>query len=263
MPWFACATRRPISCNTGGTLSPNRGLILHHAVGNGSLFAVFNNPARQASTHFWVAQSGAIEQYVDTGVVAWGNGNSQANAQYCSVETEGCGSPPHADPMSEAMVAALGRLYAEGARVHGWANALAGAVGQPGFGFHRMASATACPCDVRLNRRQEILNRAFGGAPAPAPPAPSPAPPAPSPGGAPPFPGRILRRGVKGADVAQYQARMIARGWGALVAAGGADGDFGPTTESVTRQFQAEKRLAVDGEVGPQTWAAAWTAPVT
>lgn len=259
MVWFACATRRPISCNTGGVLAPNRGLILHHAVGNGSLFAVFNNPARQASTHFWVGQSGAIEQYVDTGVVAWGNGNSQANAQYCSIETEGCGSPPHADAMSEAMVAALARIYAEGARVHGWANALAGAVGQPGFGFHRMASATACPCDVRLNRRQEILNRAFGGAgtPAPAPPAPAPTPP-PASGGAPPFPGRILRNGVSGADVRQWQQQMRNRGWTI-----GVDGAYGPESTRVCRAFQTEKRLSVDGEVGPQTWAASWTAPVT
>ena len=261
MPWFACATKKAISCNTGGVLSPNRGLILHHAVGNGSLYGVFNNPARKASTHFWVSQAGAIEQYVDTSVVAWANGNSQCNATYSSVETEGCVTAPNADPMSEAMVAALARLYAEGVQKHGWANALASAVGQPGFGFHRMAYATGCPCDVRLNRRQEILNRAFGGsaAPAPAPPAPAPAPP--SGGAAPPFPGRVLKVTspmMSGGDVRTWQQQMANRGWRL-----GVDGIYGNESKNICTSFQREKGLAVDGMVGPQTWAASWNAPVT
>lgn len=167
MPWFDCAVRRPISANTGGTLSPNLGLVLHHAVMNGSGWAFFNSPSAGVSAHFWVLQSGVIEQYVDTNVVSW-HGRS-LNSRYVGVETEGCTKAPHADAMSEAMVAALARIYAEGARRHGWPNALASADGQKGFGFHRMAVATACPCDVRLNRRQEILNRAFGGAPIPGP----------------------------------------------------------------------------------------------
>ena len=45
-----------------------------------------------------------------------------------------------------------------------------------------MAVATGCPCDVRLNRRRPILDRAFGAAPAPIPPTTPPAAP-PTPGG--------------------------------------------------------------------------------
>ena len=177
MPRFDCATWRPISANTSGRLSPNLGLILHHAVGNGSLFARFNNPASQVSAHFWVSQSGTIEQYADTDVISWHA--RDLNGSYCGVETEGCSTSPYADPMSDAMLAALGRIYAEGIRRHGWAPALCNAKGQPGFGYHRLPGSdngpggsfpTACPCDVRLDRRGDILAIATGSAaPAPAP----------------------------------------------------------------------------------------------
>jgi peptidoglycan hydrolase-like protein with peptidoglycan-binding domain len=33
------------------------------------------------------------------------------------------------------------------------------------------------------------------------------------------------------------------------------DGDFGPKTDTVVKQFQKDKQLTVDGRVGPKTWA--------
>lgn len=59
-------------------------------------------------------------------------------------------------------------------------------------------------------------------------------------------------------DLRRWQERMRGRGWDI-----GADGLYGPNTEEVCRKFQAEKRLTVDGLIGPNTWRAAWTAPVT
>jgi hypothetical protein len=59
-------------------------------------------------------------------------------------------------------------------------------------------------------------------------------------------------------DLRTWQSRMAARGWKI-----DADGLYGDQTASITRQFQAEKGLFVDGLIGPQTWAAAWTAPIT
>lgn len=55
-----------------------------------------------------------------------------------------------------------------------------------------------------------------------------------------------------------WQQRMRDRGWPITV-----DGRYGDNTKSVAKAFQAEKGLTVDGKIGPQTWAAAWTAPVT
>lgn len=77
----------------------------------------------------------------------------------------------------------------------------------------------------------------------------------------PPWPGRVLRLRqpqMQGADVRQWQDRMRARGWSLA-----ADGLYGPRSREVCLMFQREKHLGVDGEVGPITWAASWTAPVT
>jgi peptidoglycan hydrolase-like protein with peptidoglycan-binding domain len=59
-------------------------------------------------------------------------------------------------------------------------------------------------------------------------------------------------------DVQVWQAQMSGRGWTIDV-----DGEFGPQSENVCRQFQVDKGLSVDGLVGPQTWETTWSAPVT
>jgi len=180
MAWFKCATRRPISTNTGGPMSPtNLGLILHHAVANGSLYSFFNNPVNKVSAHFWVAKDGTIEQYVDTSIVAWHA--RDLNINYIGVETEGCVTAPNAEPLTESQQVSLATLYAEGMATHNWANQLCEAKGQRGFGYHRLPGSqngpggsfpTACPCDVRKDMRQSILNRIL--VPTPKPPTPTP-----------------------------------------------------------------------------------------
>src|SRR4051794_30278635 len=64
--------------------------------------------------------------------------------------------------------------------------------------------------------------------------------------------------GVDTTNVKTWQDKMRDRGWSLSV-----DGCFGPESETVCRQFQDEKGLTVDGDVGPKTWDATWTAPVT
>lgn len=83
----------------------------------------------------------------------------------------------------------------------------------------------------------------------------SPPPPAPGhehPTSGPPFPGRVLRRGVQGADVRTWQQKMKDRGWSRMAV----DGDYGPTSADLCTQFQREKGLEADGEVGNLTWTA-------
>ena len=63
---------------------------------------------------------------------------------------------------------------------------------------------------------------------------------------------------VTGDDARQWQQQMARPGWGL-----GVDGDYGPRSHDVCVQFQREKGLNPDGVVGPMTWDAAWTTPVT
>lgn len=90
-----------------------------------------------------------------------------------------------------------------------------------------------------------------------APPTPTP-PPAPQ---YPPWPGRVLTLAsplMLGVDVHTWQQRMRDRGWTISV-----DGIYGPESAKVCRGFQTDKRLVVDGQVGPVTWSLAWSSPVT
>jgi len=95
----------------------------------------------------------------------------------------------------------------------------------------------------------------FSGVPAPVAPKPAPTPTA-----GPPFPGRALSQPpvMTGGDVRKWQAQMAHRGWPITVT-----GRYDSASEAVCRKFQAEKGLHVDGVVGRNTWAAAWSAKVT
>lgn len=144
--------------------------------------------------------------------------------------------------------------------------------------------ATACPGDERC---EWVHAGANPGAPIVVPPEPPPdwQPALPAPGiDAPPFPlpdGSYFgpeggpNESVSGYhghsdDLATWQARMIERGWN--LGPTGADGTYGKPgdtepsrswTGRVAAGFQQDKGLAVDGLIGPDTWGAAWTAPIT
>lgn len=63
---------------------------------------------------------------------------------------------------------------------------------------------------------------------------------------------RILKRGMKGADVKTLQAALIAYGFSCGSA--GADGDFGSDTEAALKKFQTKYGLGADGIAGNRTW---------
>ena len=61
----------------------------------------------------------------------------------------------------------------------------------------------------------------------------------------------VLRAGSTGLPVCRLQSRMSAVGFDT----GGVDGRFSPKTEAAVKDLQQRSRLAVDGVVGPRTWA--------
>lgn len=60
--------------------------------------------------------------------------------------------------------------------------------------------------------------------------------------------------GDSGQRVVQVQCMLSKRGYS--IGSAGVDGEFGKDTESAVKQFQSAKGLEVDGQVGPNTWAA-------
>lgn len=145
-----------------------------------------------------------------------------------------------------AAKAAIRWLYDEGCRRSGrtlqrtWHGGLSG-------------NNTSCP-GADLRSWVQAGMPASGGGSTPTPPPTRPGTTAPA------WPGPILiQPPVRHTETCRrWQQRMRERGWRIDV-----DGWYGPASERVCRQFQSEKRLSVDGRVGPQTWAAAWTAPIT
>jgi len=65
---------------------------------------------------------------------------------------------------------------------------------------------------------------------------------------------QLTQSGDRGQRVVQVQCMLDKRGYG--VGGAGVDGQFGKDTASAVKAFQSDKGLEVDGQVGPNTWAA-------
>lgn len=242
----------PVPTCGPGSINPIA-VTLHHQVGNGDPASVYIS--RNVSAHFWIPKSGSPVQHVDTNVRAWHGGTDALNTNCIGVETEGCATSPYAEPLTSSQLDWFGALMDWANTTHHIPLVLSDTATTPGLNYHRCKGgyATSCPCDVRLNARSEILRRAGAGTITP-PPSPTP----PKPSTHPPYPGTLLINYTSGHGTRTWQQQMAHRGWTITV-----DDMYGDQSEHVCRQFQSEKHLSVDGIVGPDTWNAAWTAPIT
>lgn len=159
------------------------------------------------------------------------NGSSEANRTHIAF----CYLGGPGNPLTDAAKRAIDTFQAEAK------NRGVGQDHQPHSNFR----ATQCPGDE--------IRAYIGGAKTGTAQVPSPSPSVTVPA----FPG-ISKRGSKGKKIVTMQQRLKDRGWAITV-----DGIFGPKTETIVRAFQKEKGLAVDGIVGPITWNALWTKPIT
>ncbi|MFJ6785551.1 N-acetylmuramoyl-L-alanine amidase [Streptomyces yangpuensis] len=160
-PWMPEAILRPLSVNfTPGGLREVRGLVLHVQEGENSLHDRFSDPAVKSSAHFWVSQSGEIEQYVSARDRAWAQGTG--NPSWLSVETSGFASRP----LTAQQVDSVARIYAWGMAQHGWPLAPAPTPLGRGLGIHSMGGRAwgghACPGPLRSAQTGEILTAARG-----------------------------------------------------------------------------------------------------
>lgn len=78
--------------NHGGYRTETFGLVHHCQVGDGSLYAEFNNPASEASAHGWIPKEGVPAQYLDLDLICWAQ--KTGNQTYLAVELEGLVGEP-------------------------------------------------------------------------------------------------------------------------------------------------------------------------
>jgi hypothetical protein len=248
----------------GGTLTASRGLVLHVTAGNGNPGNWWRSPANKslASAHFCVMKDGTLIQYVGCDKIAWAE--VSGNGQWHSCETEGFPT----EPLTDAQVHTLGRLYAWGHATFGWPLQSTDSVSGTGFGWHGMGGAswgghTGCPGELRKAQRAQILALAAGNPSAATPASPSPAtiPVAPPvTGGWESLP--TLSYGMRGnAAVASLQRFLNRYDWRPALAILPVTGNFLDMTASVLHQ--AGKQMGVAGDtdgrnVGPHFKAALW-----
>ena len=242
-------------------------IVLHSSEGAQSytsLGSFFANPSSQVSSHVGIDDTPAtVGEYVSRGQKAW----TAANANPVAIQAELC-TPSGASASwtidtwhaHQTMLDTTAAWVAEEAAYFGIPivalTASQAQGGAAGVCQHRdLGSWGGNHSDLGAGFPMAEIIAAASGAPAPAP---GPTPPPSSGGAAPPWPGVYLEDYTEDPSVTTWQAQMAARGWSIDV-----DGCYGPASSEVCWQFQAEKGLGVDGIVGPQTWAASWTAPVT
>jgi N-acetylmuramoyl-L-alanine amidase len=249
------ATWRPVVNTSGTMVEPTRGLIPHVQQGNGSLFAMFNNPSTEVSSHLWLSKGGAWEQYVDFDDKAWAE--AAGNPYWLSVECEGFDTEDY----TSAQIQQLAQFYAWGMTQYGWKAEVTDSTDGYGIGTHRMGGAGwgghSCPGDIRANRRGDILSAALtlSGA----------TPPAPNPSSAQLRYANMptLRTGSKGSAVVTLQNSLNII-FGHEATSGDPnklvpDGSFGPATQARVGSLQRLNSpyygpITVDGVVGPASW---------
>lgn len=131
-------------------------IIVHSAAGRGSLHGWWLNPlSKGLECHFWVSDTGRVEQYMDTTVRADANG--EANSFAISIETES--TREATERWTPAAAAAITKLIAWLCREHVIPAEIMAHKTAPGLGWHVMfgapgpwtkARGKTCPGPARI-----------------------------------------------------------------------------------------------------------------
>jgi hypothetical protein len=237
-----------------------------------SLGAWFQNPANQVSSHVGIDDTpNTIATYVQRGNKAW----TAANANPYAVQAELC-TPSgasagwttadwnrHPNMLDNAAAWIAEEAAAFGIPIVALSPGAAQGSGRGVCQHVDLGGWGGGHTDAGQFPLDDVLAIAKGTSP-PKPPASGKAPVFPYPGSdylGQPSPDPHCHSGYYGGvdtiNVDTWQTQMRNRRWVL-----DADGMYGPESERVCRQFQANKGLSVDGLVGPNTWAATWNMPV-
>lgn len=244
------AVWQPVVNRHRNGVKERRGLVLHVQQGNHSLHNMFNNPASNASSDFWVSKTGVIEQYVETGTdYAWAQ--AAGNPFYASVETEGFVN----EPLTPAQIDAVAEIYAWGHRTFGWPLVVVDSTTAHGLTYHGVGGAawgghTGCPGNLRKAQRTAIMTAAQKLI---SPPKPTPVPVKVYP----PYP-QGLAPGRSTPSARELQKLLKTTGW--LRKAVPYSDTYGPETQAAVVGFNNKHglnspRLAHDPAIGPKGWA--------
>lgn len=235
-----------------------RAVFIHTNDGGPHLTGWFNGLWEKDPKHarlgctFQVFNDGSIDQLCETNEVIY--------AQYggslfgVSIETEDDGHPSR--PWTRPQIDSIVRLTKWLHETHGIPLHLMTGATDSGIGYHQQfavnnKSGHNCPGPVRLNQLlHTVMPRLHGQAPAHDPDshghAPQPLKPLPLPAD------------TESPDAKKWQKRMRERGWHIEVT-----GRFDAQSKTVCHAFQHDKGIPETGQVDEQTWAAAWTTPIT
>lgn len=156
MAWCPFATKKELpESKTQPTIAP-RTIILHSAVSSAaSLHPYFSRSDVKLESHFYVANDGRIEQYVDTTRRA--DANNKANSFAVSIETADHGDPD-SQPWNDAQLWAIERLVRWIATTHRIPLRRCPSWVEGGIGYHTMWGAPSpwtpvvktCPGRARI-----------------------------------------------------------------------------------------------------------------
>ena len=144
---------------TQGRIKP-RVVILHSAAGKGSLYRFFLRSSNLES-HFWVSESGVVEQYIDTTVRA--DANNKANGFAISIETESTRAAT--EPWNPAQMAAIVKLVRWCCDTHGIPAVKCPRWDGAGIGWHIQFGAPgpwtpvskSCPGPARIRQMPGLI----------------------------------------------------------------------------------------------------------
>lgn len=159
---FPCVNGTP-----GGGSPQMMGVIMHTIVGDlTSADAMFNNPDKQVSAFFGIAQSGHVKQWGPVGHnwEAWAQ--MAGNAAWYSIEHADHGNPDN--PLTEAQITASAQLVECLSAFAGFPLQVTDSPDLPGYGTHAMGGAAwgghTCPDlppeHVRSRQRAAIIGLA-------------------------------------------------------------------------------------------------------